>query len=64
MEYLVKLQGRMRVTEFPADDPLYQKVGTALEAIRMLAVELKQTQVSKPIDPGPKPTRGGREQGK
>lgn len=62
-EYLVKLQVRMRATEFPADNALYQKVGTALEAMRMLAVELHREEDRTPIDLGPKPTRGGREQG-
>ena len=44
----------MRETEFAADAPIYQKVGAALESMRMLAMELHQREYVKPGELEPK----------
>ena len=52
--YLLKLHQRMRSTGFPADDPLYLKVGLALEAMRAVAMDLHRRQNWTGVDLGPK----------
>jgi hypothetical protein len=52
--YLLKLHQRMRAKSFPADDPLYLKVGLALEAIRAVAIDLHRRQNWTGVDLGPK----------
>lgn len=53
-EYLLKLHQRMRATGFPADDPLYLKVGMALEAMRAVAMDMHRREHSDKVELGPK----------
>lgn len=56
--YLLRLQQRMTATGFPSNDPLSQKVGEALKALRSVAMELHHRQypknAAKTEDLGPK----------
>jgi hypothetical protein len=49
-----------KATCFPADDPLYLRVGLALEAMRAMAMDLHRPQHWKRADLGPKKKWGGR----